>query len=317
MKELNWQHLIYFIKVVECESLTKAAAQLYLSPSTLSKAIAKLERKLRIPLIVKSGRDIQVTYAGRKLAQRLVQGMTYITDSIKEIQEELAQNTASLSLASSNLFSTTYFVIPELLKAFKDHFPQSAINYTEVLSQEVVMGVMDGSYDLACLSGEEFDPAFPGLNSIRLLKEPLGILVPKDHPLAYDDAVTFKQIQGETFFRTYDSEHLRRLAMEKYGRSTGDIHYNDIHIRHKVMNDASIISLVQSGFGISLTTKSASRSYPQVKYLAVKDMELYRETYLIYKAKAQLSQATQDFIQLFSQEKDPLFQSINHEKSAD
>ncbi|MDK6688747.1 MULTISPECIES: LysR family transcriptional regulator [Aerococcus] len=312
MKELNWQHLTYFIKVVECKSLTKAAAQLYLSPSTLSKAITKLEKKLRIPLIVKSGRDIQITYAGHKLAQRLVQGMTYITDSIREVQEELAQTSDSLSLSSSNLFSTTYFVIPELLKIFKEKYPQTAINYTEVLSQEVVMGVMDGSYDLACLSGEEFDPAYPGLKSIRLLKERLGILVPKDHPLAKYDSITFKQIQGETFFRTYDSEHLRHLAMEKYGRSTGDIHYNDINIRHKVMNDASIISLVQSGFGISLATKSASQTYPQVKYLAVRDMELYRETYLIYKAKAQLNPAAKDFIQLFSQKKDPLTQSISY-----
>ncbi|MHA6603926.1 LysR family transcriptional regulator [Aerococcus urinae] len=312
MKELNWQHLAYFIKVVECESLTKAAAQLYLSPSTLSKAIAKLERNLRIPLIVKAGREIQITYAGRKLAQRLSQGMTYINDSIREVQEELAQSTDSLSLCSSNLFSTTYFVIPELLKVFKDQYPNTAINYTEVLSQEVVMGIMDGSYDLACLTGEEFDLATPGLKTFRLLKERLGILVPIDHPLAHFDAITFQQIQGETFFRTYDSEHLRKLAMEKYGRSTGDIHYTDISIRHKVMNDASIISLVQSGFGISLTTKSASRTYPQVKYLEVRDMELYRETYLIYKAKAQLSSAAKDFIQLFSQRQGPFFEPVTH-----
>ena len=50
---MNWQHLIYFKKVAECEHLTRASEELFISPSALSKAIANLEEELGIVLFEK------------------------------------------------------------------------------------------------------------------------------------------------------------------------------------------------------------------------------------------------------------------------
>ena len=58
---MNLQHLIYFRTVAETENFTLAAKELYITPSTLSKAIASLEEELRFPLFLKSGRNSVLT----------------------------------------------------------------------------------------------------------------------------------------------------------------------------------------------------------------------------------------------------------------
>lgn len=57
--------LEYFIKVVECGSLTRAAQELYLSQPSLTKAISGLESEYNLKLFSRSARGIRLTPKGR------------------------------------------------------------------------------------------------------------------------------------------------------------------------------------------------------------------------------------------------------------
>lgn len=57
--------LEYFIKIVECGSLTRAAQELYLSQPSLTKAISGLESEYDLKLFSRSARGIQLTPKGR------------------------------------------------------------------------------------------------------------------------------------------------------------------------------------------------------------------------------------------------------------
>lgn len=55
---MNLQHLTYFNKIVECGILSKAAQELFITPSALSRAIASLEEGAGVTLFDKKGRNI-------------------------------------------------------------------------------------------------------------------------------------------------------------------------------------------------------------------------------------------------------------------
>src|SRR5688572_6614771 len=64
-RRLNYQHLLYFWSVVRTGSLTRAAAELSLSPPTVSAQLRTLEERLGEKLLVKSGRKLIPTEVGR------------------------------------------------------------------------------------------------------------------------------------------------------------------------------------------------------------------------------------------------------------
>jgi hypothetical protein len=62
---LNYQHLLYFWSVVRNGSLTKACAELHLSAPTVSAQLRTFEERLGSRLLMKSGRTLVPTEAGR------------------------------------------------------------------------------------------------------------------------------------------------------------------------------------------------------------------------------------------------------------
>ena len=62
---LNYQHLLYFWSVARTGSLTRACEELALSPPTVSAQLRTLEERLGEKLLVKSGRTLVPTEAGR------------------------------------------------------------------------------------------------------------------------------------------------------------------------------------------------------------------------------------------------------------
>ena len=60
-----------FLCVAECKSFNKAAQMLYISPPAVIKQINLLEDKLGLQLFVRTHRGLELTDAGKSLAQDL------------------------------------------------------------------------------------------------------------------------------------------------------------------------------------------------------------------------------------------------------
>ncbi len=63
---MNWQHLVYFQSLAKTQNYAQASKELYISSSTLSKAITSLEEELGFPLFLKSGRNSILSEYGKE-----------------------------------------------------------------------------------------------------------------------------------------------------------------------------------------------------------------------------------------------------------
>jgi DNA-binding transcriptional LysR family regulator len=75
-----------FARVVELESFSKAARQMGVTPSTVSKQISALEAQLRTRLVNRTTRQLVITDAGERLYQRFLR----VAEELREAQEELS-----------------------------------------------------------------------------------------------------------------------------------------------------------------------------------------------------------------------------------
>ncbi|ASP40126.1 LysR family transcriptional regulator [Bacterioplanes sanyensis] len=69
MTSLNYKHLLYFQQVAQEGSVQAAAARLNVTPQTISGQLRLLEQQLGVALLRKSGRQLELTSAGRLALQ--------------------------------------------------------------------------------------------------------------------------------------------------------------------------------------------------------------------------------------------------------
>src|SRR5258706_14489474 len=66
---MELRHLRYFVAVAEAEHFGRAAGQLHVSQSPLSRQIAQLEEEIGAKLFVPSGRGVKLSPAGRSFLE--------------------------------------------------------------------------------------------------------------------------------------------------------------------------------------------------------------------------------------------------------
>ena len=68
-KMIQFQQIIYFLKIAELRSINKAAAKLYVSQPSLSQSIKNLEDELNIRLFRRSNKGVVLTEDGKRFLQ--------------------------------------------------------------------------------------------------------------------------------------------------------------------------------------------------------------------------------------------------------
>lgn len=100
--------LSYFCAVVKAGSLRRASEILKISSPALSKAIHILEEELGMELLVKSGRGIVISEAGKMLAARAESVLKDIDEMKKDLRND-SQKQKPLRICTFEVFST-YFL---------------------------------------------------------------------------------------------------------------------------------------------------------------------------------------------------------------
>ena len=109
--------LTIFLKVSNCQSITKAAKELYLTQPAVSIQLKKLQDQFELPLTEVIGRQLYITDFGKEIAiraQRILNeadGIKYTIDQFKGIL------TGSIKIS---VVSTGKYIIPYFLKDFMD-----------------------------------------------------------------------------------------------------------------------------------------------------------------------------------------------------
>ncbi len=88
--------LIVFEAAARHGNLTAAGAELCIAASAVSRHVANLERDTGLALFVRSGNRLELTAAGRRLAEAVATGMGHVRDVLAEIKRRAAVQTLTI-----------------------------------------------------------------------------------------------------------------------------------------------------------------------------------------------------------------------------
>jgi LysR family hca operon transcriptional activator len=242
--EMELRHLRYFVAVAEAGSLTVAAARrLHTSQPSLSRQIRDLEDELGAQLLTRRARGIELTPAGRVFLDHARLVLSQV-----EAAGEAARRVAHPSRPRFTMgFLTGHELkwMPEALRILHDELPNVDVMISSQYSPLLADGLSKGKIDAAFLRRER---GLPDLAFRLLVKEPLMVVLPRDHRLAALKSIGPRDLVSETFVTVDDTAPVLRMVIDNYLKRSGI----NIKPTHEVDNLAMAMSLIASTGGVGL-----------------------------------------------------------------
>ena len=116
---LTWSRLQAFLAVHDQGSVRRAAEVLQVTPPAVSSSVAALEQALGVALLVRSGRGLVPTDAGRDLADRARSLLGQVVEAAAAVRDP-RRGTLRLGVVAT----VSEYVLPPLLGSFLAHHPE-------------------------------------------------------------------------------------------------------------------------------------------------------------------------------------------------
>lgn len=279
---LNLQSLLYFDSVAKIQNYTKAADNLYISQSTLSKSIQSLENELGVPLFEKSGRGVRLTRFGHALYNSISGTLDSLQSSLEQFQ--ITANSyrgvidLGLPLVIRHPFPTN------VVTSFLRRYPDTEVHCKAALMADLFDLVRDGTLDLAIVFSSKAETS-EDIHQEFLYMDEICLAVPECHPLASKKSVCFDDFKDEEFIGFPPASYsISATALVQKQLSKQQIEWTPRC--RLIANDT--ISFVRSGAGLSFLP--CTTVHPEgVVYLPIEGFSAFQRYSIIWNSKRQLS----------------------------
>lgn len=171
--------LRYLIQISRFRSMARAADDLSVSQSTLSRAVQRLEERFGVTLVERTPRGVCLTDAGSRLVSRLLAADRHLRDAEKEMLDIAQARHGVVRIATGHTVSNP--VVRALVPRLRKERPAANLQLDAWFNDQILPRVIDGEYDFGvCVIPANLPPE---LKASPLLRDHLVPVVRRGHPL--------------------------------------------------------------------------------------------------------------------------------------
>jgi LysR family cyn operon transcriptional activator len=174
---MELRHLRYFLALAERLNFTQAAAQVYVTQSTLSHQIIQLEDELGMKLFDRSDRRVVLTAAGELFLPKAIKALAEIDSGIALVKTPAKTLTGQLRIGTTPTLNME--VVPHCLALFSREHPSMRVMVDEGTGDGLIADLRKGLLDLL-VAYRPFD--LEGLVFEPLYTEEMVVVVNQRHP---------------------------------------------------------------------------------------------------------------------------------------
>jgi DNA-binding transcriptional LysR family regulator len=298
--DFHTERLRAFVAVAQARGFSRGARRLGRTQSSVSQAIALLERELGEPLFVRDGRETHLTEAGRVLLVHAERAFAELAAARAELTALRDLAAGTLVLGTSDTLAT--YLLPPVFAAFRDRHPGVELRLDNRPSPIVAARVAERAVDLGLISLPLPDDlrigGRPAASELRI--EPLAshrdvLICPPRHPLAQRKRVSLSDLA---------TQPLLLLDRTTATRAFLDTRFAAAGLTPRVVMEMSGVEilkrLVELDFGLSIVPEhAAAREVAQGTLATVPVRGLpARRVGLITPTAGPLSRAARAFIEV-------------------
>ncbi len=280
-----------FCDLVESRSFSQAAVRNFVTQSAVSQQIKNLESRFETTLLVRDGRSMTPTAAGRILyeaSREILDRFEHMSVELKSAGQEMAG-----TIRVATIYSVGLYELSIVVKTFLKTYPKVNLHVEYSRATRVYEDCLKGAIDLGIVP---YPKARTGLSIISLPADRLILICAPDHPFAQRRHLDISKLDGERFV-AFEKDIPSRAAIDHILREHG------VHVR-RVMefdNIETIKRSVEIGAGVSIVPllsvqrEVQSGSLVQLQFTR---LNFFRPLGIIVKNKNTLSPAAEKFVEL-------------------
>lgn len=252
MVDFDVQLLPVLRELAERGTVTAVAAATHRTPSAVSQQLQTLQRQVGVPIVERVGRGVRLTPHGRVLAGLATQVATTLASVDAAWRMHLGGATGTVGLAVFP--SAAELLLPGLLRRMADHPGIELVLADEDVS-EAEFAPLTADHDIVV--GHRSDGVAPAdrasVDTVPLLREPLDVAIPLDHPLGGRARVTVHDVADQTWIGVPEGYPIDRVltAVAAAADAAPSVAVRTVHL-------PLIENLVAAGHGIALVPRYTS-----------------------------------------------------------
>ena len=211
---MTLQELRYVVALADAGHFGHAAEACFVSQSTLSTQIKKLEDYLGIALFDRSLKSVSLTPTGVEIvdsARRIIEEANRICELSKQCKDPM---TRAIHLGVIPTLGPYY--LPHVLPDIHEHFPKLRLLLREEMTPHVLAHLTDGKLEAGLLA-LPLPTDDPSLEMVPLFCEPFMAAVPAGHRLAAATEINLNELVDAGLFLLEEGHCLRNQALEACG----------------------------------------------------------------------------------------------------
>ena len=261
-------------------TVTAAAQSLNYTVSAVSQQLTQLERDAGTPLFEKIGRRLVLTEAGIVLAEHAEEILASVERA--GVAMEAAQGGVTATLTAGVWASVAAGLLPMALNALATEHPGIDLRTKELAPEDTAGAVRDGALDLSfVIEYSNFPMQWePLLNRRVVAIEQMHLAMPAGTP--HGERTTLAEMANSDWILAGPRSHFGR-AVRKACRQVG----YDPKIRHEVGEQATALSMVVAGLGVTLVSDLGLHLLPAgIDVVPIED-DFYRTVWVVYRASSE------------------------------
>lgn len=282
--DMNIQKYMAFVKTVEYGSFTKAAEMLNYSQSGISRMINDLEKEWKVVLLERGKTGVKLTSDGMKLLP-CAKGVCVEYEKLQiEVDELNGLQSGLIRIGTFSSVATHW--LPNIIREFQKAYPN--IDYELLLGDytEIESWISDGRVDCGFLRL----PTRPEFETVFLEQDRLLAILPENHALAHLEKIPVASLCDEPFMLLEKGAKAEVSEIFERCNLTPNVHFT-------TWDDYAIMSMVESGLGISILPELILRRVPYRIIAKELDVPTYRKIGIALRSKKTASLAVKRFLE--------------------
>ena len=279
-----------FVSVAELGGFHRAADELHITQTALTRRIQKLEAYLGLKLLDRTTRSVALTAVGHEFLPKARAIVGEMNSSVVHLKEMARTSRGSFTLACVSTMSSR--LLPYLIRRYADLHPRNRVRLLDLSSSDVREAVLNRKAELGiAIHGEDH----PDLHERFLFDDALVYYCHESHPLADRSRVSWQDlrkcdlimVRGFTATRLLIDYHLLQNGVSVGGAY--DVQYH-----------STAVNLVEAGVGCAVLPWSVlgSRGRPHIRRLELVKPKVHRRVMLFTRRGVTLSPPAQAFLEL-------------------
>ena len=281
--DMNIQKYMAFVKTVEYGSFTKAAEILNYSQSGISRMINDLEKDWKVTLLERGKAGVKLTSDGVRLLPYAKNVCSEYEKLLMQVDEIGGLQSGLIRIGTFSSVATHW--LPNMIKAFQADYPN--IDYELLLGDytEIEEWIITGRVDCGFIRL----PVQHDLETIFLEQDKLLAILPQNHPLTNLEKIPVAALCNEPFMLLEKGAKAEISEIFERCNLTPNTHFT-------TWDDYSIMSMVESGLGISILPQLILKRTPYKIVAKELDVPAYRNIGLALRNKKTASLAVKRFL---------------------